>query len=126
MASYDQAIALKPDYASAWNNRGATLRSLGRAEEALASYEHAIAIQPAYAEAHNNRGVTLHELGRFEEAVASYDRALAVKPTTPTRTTIAAPRCTSSGTWRRRSRVMSAPSRSSLTMPRPTMVAASS
>ena len=39
LASYDKAIALKPDYAQAHNNRGAALRDLKRPAEALASYE---------------------------------------------------------------------------------------
>ena len=56
LASYDKAIALKPDYAEAYNNRGNALSELKRHEEALASYDKAIALKPDYAEAYNNRG----------------------------------------------------------------------
>ena len=38
LASYDKAIALKPDYAEAFNNRGNALRELEHLDEALASY----------------------------------------------------------------------------------------
>jgi tetratricopeptide (TPR) repeat protein len=80
ITSYDKAIALKPDFAFAWNDRGISLGQLGRHEEAVASYDRAIAVKPDLAEAWNNRGVSLAELGRDQEAVASYDRAIALKP----------------------------------------------
>ena len=57
LASYDKAIALKPDYAEAFNNRGIALRQLKRFDEALASYDKAIALKPDYADAFNNRGI---------------------------------------------------------------------
>ena len=37
LASFDHALALQPEDANAWNNRGNVLRELGRGEEALAS-----------------------------------------------------------------------------------------
>ena len=54
LASYRQAIALKPDYAEAYNNLGIMLQELGRLDEALASYRQAIALKPDYAEAHRH------------------------------------------------------------------------
>ena len=62
LASYDKAIALKPDYAEAHNNRGNALMDLKRPEEALASYDGAIALKPDFAEAHSNRGNALMDL----------------------------------------------------------------
>ena len=50
------AIALKPDFAEAYNNRGNALWDLQRPVEALASYDKAIALKPDYAEAYDNRG----------------------------------------------------------------------
>jgi tetratricopeptide (TPR) repeat protein len=79
LASYDKAIALKPDYTNAWFNRGSALKQLNRFEEALASYDKAIALNPGHAEAHNNRGVLLQQMRRFDEAIASYDKAIAAK-----------------------------------------------
>jgi tetratricopeptide (TPR) repeat protein len=79
-ASYNQAIALKPDYAEAHSNLGITLKELGRLDEAEASYNQAIALKPDYAEAHSNLGNTLKELGRLDEAEASYNQAIALKP----------------------------------------------
>ena len=52
-----QAIALKPDYAEAYNNRGNALRDLKRHADALASYDKAFALKPDLAEL---EGLRLH------------------------------------------------------------------
>jgi predicted O-linked N-acetylglucosamine transferase (SPINDLY family) len=83
LASYDRALALKPDYAQAHYNRGDTLHLLNRLDEALASYDRALALRPDYAEAHYNRGNVLYELKRLDEALACYDRAIAIRPDYP-------------------------------------------
>jgi predicted O-linked N-acetylglucosamine transferase (SPINDLY family) len=80
LASYDRAIALKPDYAEAHSNRGNTLKELGRLDDALASYDRAIAIKANAAETHYNRGNTLRDLKRLDDALAGYDRAIVIKP----------------------------------------------
>lgn len=80
LASYDRALALKPDSAEALNNRGNVLRELKRPEEALSSYDRALGLKPDSAGALCNRGTALQDLGRPEEALTSYDRALALKP----------------------------------------------
>lgn len=77
---FDRALAIKPAYADAHNNRGVVLQNLKRHEEALASFDRALALEPSYADAHSNRGVALHELRRYEEALESLDRALAIMP----------------------------------------------
>ena len=80
LASYDSALALRPDYVEALNNRGVTLWELQRFDEALASYDRALAVEPDYVEALSNRGNALIKLQRHDEALASYSRALAVRP----------------------------------------------
>jgi predicted O-linked N-acetylglucosamine transferase (SPINDLY family) len=80
LASYDNALAIKPEHPEVLNNRGITLRQLKRFDEALANSDRALAIKPDYAEALNNRAIALRELKRFDEALASYDKALAIKP----------------------------------------------
>ncbi len=56
LASFDRALALRPDLAIAWNNRSAGLREMKRTAEALASAERALALNPNYPDAWNNRG----------------------------------------------------------------------
>src|SRR5262249_39761634 len=80
LANYDKAIALKPDFAEAFNDRGNILRELQLFDEALASCDKAIALKPDYAEAFYNRGNILMELQRLDEAVVSCDKAIALKP----------------------------------------------
>jgi tetratricopeptide (TPR) repeat protein len=46
LASYDRALAMRPDYAEALFNRGITLQELKRFEEALASHDCALALRP--------------------------------------------------------------------------------
>jgi tetratricopeptide (TPR) repeat protein len=80
LASFDRALALRPDYATALNNRGNTLQDLARPAEALASYDKVLAIRPDYAEALYNRGIVLRDLQRPIEALASLDKALSINP----------------------------------------------
>ena len=74
-----KAIALKPDDAAAYFNRGIALGNLKRPVDALASYDKAIALKPDSAEAHNNRGLALVNLKRLEDALESFDKAIALK-----------------------------------------------
>ena len=55
LESYNKAIAIKPDYDYAWNNRGWSLENLKRYQEALESYDKAIKINPNNQLAINNR-----------------------------------------------------------------------
>jgi predicted O-linked N-acetylglucosamine transferase (SPINDLY family) len=80
LASYDKAIALKPDLAEAYYNRGNALRDLKCPADALASYDKAIALKPDFSEAYGNRGLALQDLKRPEDALASFDKAIALKP----------------------------------------------
>ena len=80
LASYDKALALKPDHAEALCDRGKALRELKRPVDELASYDEALALKPDYVEALCNRGNALVDLKRSADALASYDKALALKP----------------------------------------------
>jgi len=80
LASFEQAIALRPDYVEAHQNRGNCLRQLKRYTEALLSYDQVIALRPDYAEAHNNRGIVLQNLKRYQDSLASFERAIALRP----------------------------------------------
>ncbi|MEO1148025.1 MAG: tetratricopeptide repeat protein, partial [Cyanobacteria bacterium J06638_22] len=80
IASYNQALDIKPDYHHAWYNRGIALSALGQKEEAIASYDKALDIKPDKHKAWYNRGIALDDLGQKEEAIASYDKALDIEP----------------------------------------------
>jgi tetratricopeptide (TPR) repeat protein len=52
--AYNKALAIKPDYAEAFNNMGNALKEQGKLDEAIEAYNKAISIKPDYAEAYNN------------------------------------------------------------------------
>ncbi|MDA9813374.1 tetratricopeptide repeat protein, partial [Planktomarina temperata] len=78
--AYKKALAIKPDYADAYNNMGNALKDQGKLEEAIEAYNKALAIKPDYAEAYNNMGIALKDKGKLEEAIKAYNKALAIKP----------------------------------------------
>ena len=46
LASFDQAIAAKPDFAAAYTNRAATRYELKEYPQALADYDQALKLEP--------------------------------------------------------------------------------
>lgn len=80
LASYDRAIALKPDHADAFHNRALVLCDLRRPEEALASFDRAIALKPESPEVLTHKAHALRQLRRPEQAIACYDKAVALQP----------------------------------------------
>ncbi|MBD2445767.1 tetratricopeptide repeat protein [Nostoc sp. FACHB-152] len=83
LASYKQAVELRPDYAQGWNGQGNTLFKLKQYPAALAAYDKAIQIQPDYVEAWSGRGFILQKLQRYPEAIAAFDKALQLQDDYP-------------------------------------------
>ena len=77
---FNQALKIDATNATVFNNRGVSLRALGRFDEALESYAAAIKIAPDNAEAFNNQGNTLKDLGRLKDALKSYSEAIRINP----------------------------------------------
>jgi predicted O-linked N-acetylglucosamine transferase (SPINDLY family) len=80
LASYNQAIAVRPDYAEAHCNRGILLQELKQWDAALASYNRCIEIDSGFYQAYFNRGTLLKQRGRSDAALASYDQAIEINP----------------------------------------------
>jgi tetratricopeptide (TPR) repeat protein len=73
--AYNKALAIKPDYAEAYNNMGVTLKDQGKLEEAIEAYNKALAIKPDYAEVWNNIVFPLQSMKSrvsFSEELTSY------------------------------------------------------
>lgn len=80
IASYQQALRGKPDWAEAYYALGFTFQNLYQLEEALASYYEALRLHLDSAEIYYNVGFTLHCLGKFDEALINYHQALRLQP----------------------------------------------
>ena len=65
---FDKAIALEPNDASAYYNRGTSKSNLGQDRAAIDDYDKAIALNPNYAAAYNNRGISKKNLGEYEKS----------------------------------------------------------
>ncbi len=77
---FEQALALKPDYAEVHYNLGVTLRELDKIEEAIKSYKKAISIKNAYPNAHYNLGNALSSLKQYDGAIKHLELALIFNP----------------------------------------------
>jgi tetratricopeptide (TPR) repeat protein len=80
VASYDKAIQLKPDFAKAYNNRGAALQDVGRLDESIQNYDKAIQLKPDFAEAHNNRHAPLLNPDDLMPAIKCMEKAVDIDP----------------------------------------------
>ncbi|KKK47224.1 hypothetical protein LCGC14_3157360, partial [marine sediment metagenome] len=90
---YDKAIALKPDYSHALNNRGLAyaakanaLRARDQAQAArfdklaIANYDKALECDPQYANAYANKGLVYQAQLQFARAIEEHTKALAISP----------------------------------------------
>ena len=71
IASYQQALRLKPDYAEAYSNLGNALQDQGKLEEAIASYEQALRSQAGLCRRLATISDSCSQNGRFDGAGAS-------------------------------------------------------
>jgi tetratricopeptide (TPR) repeat protein len=76
----DEIVAKYPNYAEAWNRRGAVLWQLGNYKKALDDCQRAVALNPNHYGAWQGLGVCYVQLGDFLEAVRSLRTALRIDP----------------------------------------------
>ena len=72
--AYKNAVAVKPDYADAYNNMGNVLKRQGKLKDAIEAYKKALLIQPNYVEVMNNMGNAFKDQGKVEDAIQAYKR----------------------------------------------------
>ena len=80
VAHYTQAIALSPELAEAYNNRGNAYYRKGEFDLAIQDYNTAIDLNPEYADTYNNRGNAYNRKGEFDLAIQDYNTAIDLNP----------------------------------------------
>ena len=78
--AYAAALASASRHPVLLNNRGLSLRALGRLDAAAEAFSEAAAHAPDLAQAHANLGDVLREQHRFAAAIGPYTRALELEP----------------------------------------------
>lgn len=78
--AFDRAIALKPDYAEAWNRRAVLFFEAGKYDEAVADLETALTHEPRHFGAWIGLAMIFESIDRPEAALRAYEKALAVHP----------------------------------------------
>ncbi len=76
VAAYTKAIALKPDFAEAYNNLGLALREQGKPDDAVAAYRKALAINTNHISAYRNLAFILDQQSKYDEALSCHEWAL--------------------------------------------------
>ena len=77
---YTQLLALNPDNADAYYNRGNVRYDLGDKSGALSDYDKSISLKPDFAEAYNNRGWLKIDLDDLAGSLSDCNRAISLKP----------------------------------------------
>jgi tetratricopeptide (TPR) repeat protein len=80
IGEFDRALALQPDHADAWIQKGIALARLGHHETAAAALAEAIRLRPDDPELWLQKAGSLHELQRHADALAACDEALCRRP----------------------------------------------
>lgn len=80
IVSWQQAVAVDPEFADAHGNLGVALQMCGRLDEAIAAYRRAVTINANLATGWNNLGGGLFAKGELDESIAALHRATKAKP----------------------------------------------
>jgi Flp pilus assembly protein TadD len=74
-ATYERAVAKRPNDPDALNSLGQALVRLGRVDEAIAQFEHAVQVAPETWAPHFNLAAAEGQRGNWDRAVAEYREA---------------------------------------------------
>jgi len=81
LVACERALAIEPNNATAWANKGAALGLLNRYEDSIKACERALEIDSSNAGAWQSIGLNLQNLNRIEDAIVAYDHSLEINPT---------------------------------------------
>mmetsp|Transcript_842 Transcript_842/g.2739 ORF Transcript_842/g.2739 Transcript_842/m.2739 type:complete len:275 (+) Transcript_842:323-1147(+) len=78
--AFGQAIQLKPDFATAFHERGSAYMRLMELDNALEDFSRAIELRPDYAIAYTSRGTAFLHKGEFQAAISDSTKAVQICP----------------------------------------------
>lgn len=73
---YTKVIAIRPDAAIAYNQRGICYYSQGQVDTAISNFQKAIELEPDYSLAYNNLGTAYFAKGEIDKAIENISFAL--------------------------------------------------
>lgn len=77
---FNRAIALNPDLAEAFSNRGIAYRRKGLYDHAIADYSKSLVLNPHNAETYNKRGFSWYQKGSLKQAIDDFNHAIGIDP----------------------------------------------
>jgi tetratricopeptide (TPR) repeat protein len=80
LENFNQVIALKPEFAEAWNRRGDTYQFMGDEERALADYDQVLRLNPYHFGTLESCGQIWLERSNYRKAAEYFRRALEINP----------------------------------------------
>ncbi len=80
VASYKDAVRIKPDFLMAYVDLGYAYDDIGQNQNAIAAFKEAIRINPDYVDVHIFLGHTYDKGNQYQEAIASFREVIRVKP----------------------------------------------
>jgi tetratricopeptide (TPR) repeat protein len=83
LSDLNQAIALDPNFAMAYNNLSVLYGVKGDLGLAISNIDRAIALDPENADYHNEKGTLYLAFGQYRESVPYYDQAILLDSTEP-------------------------------------------
>jgi tetratricopeptide (TPR) repeat protein len=83
LVDFNRAIALEPDIAYFYEQRGFLYQKMRKYDGALADYNRALELDPVFASVYNDRGIIYFNSGDLGKALADYNRALQINPKLP-------------------------------------------
>lgn len=78
MSDLNRALALNPNLAEAWSDRGVARLALQDFAQAVADFEQALKLNPRLAEAYGNRGLARLMQDKLADAEADFARCRAL------------------------------------------------
>ncbi|HWY88997.1 MAG TPA: sulfotransferase [Gemmataceae bacterium] len=83
VASFEEALRIRPDFGDAYNDLGIAWHHLGEWARAEGCYRQVTRLMPSCGAAYNNLGTALRGQGKWAEAFEAFEQAVRLEPNNP-------------------------------------------